>query len=188
MPNLFAVTGFSGAGKTTAIDLIAASSKISRVYVGQLICDEVIKRGLPLGADSERTVRLDFRNRHGMAGLAALAASTIRADLELGRTVLIDAVYSVEELNYYRDHCGRDAQLISIDASFDVRANRVAVRPDKALTREELLKRDELERINLRTDLAIAAATIAIKNEGSLSAFQEALQTQVCSLIASYRM
>ena len=188
MPNLFAVTGFSGAGKTTAIDFIAKSSKISRVYVGQLINDEVVRRGLSPGADSERAVRLDFRHRHGMAGLAALAVPSIRSDLERGRTVFVDAVYSVEELNYYREHCDSHAQLISIDASFDIRADRVAVRTDKILTREELLKRDELERINLRTDLAIAAATIAIKNESSLSIFHKGLQTQVCNLIASYRM
>jgi hypothetical protein len=50
------------------------------------------------------------------------------------------------------------------------------------------LKRDELERINLRTDLAIAAATIAIKNENSLADFHEGLQKQVCDLIALYRM
>jgi dephospho-CoA kinase len=188
MPNLFAVTGFSGAGKTTAVDFIAKSSKGSTVYVGQLISDEVIRRGLPPGADSERAVRLDFRRIHGMAGLAALVASTIRSDLRCGRTVLVDAVYSVEELNYYREHCDSSAQLISIDASFDVRADRVSVRIDKMLTREELLKRDELERINLRTDLAMAAATIAIKNEGSLAIFQEQLQKQVCDLIGSYRM
>jgi dephospho-CoA kinase len=188
MPTLFAVTGFSGAGKTTAIDFISRSSEASSIYVGQLINDEIIRLGLEPGADSERAVRLDFRQRHGMAGLAALAASAIRSDLERGKIVLVDAVYSVEELNYYREHCDSHAQLISIEASFDVRANRVAVRADKTLTRDELLKRDELERINLRTDLAIACATIVIKNEGSLSVFQEELETQVCNLIASYRM
>jgi dephospho-CoA kinase len=188
MPNLFAVTGFSGAGKTTAIDFIANASGTSRVYVGQLINDEVVRRGLPPGADSERAVRLDFRQKHGMAGLAALAASTIRSDIERGGTVLVDAVYSIEELNYYREYCDEHAQLISVDASFDIRADRVAVRIDKALTRDELLKRDELERTHLRTDLAIASATIAIRNESSLSVFQEELRKQVCDLIASYRM
>jgi hypothetical protein len=158
------------------------------VYVGQLIKDEVIRRGLPPGADSELTVRLDFRHRHGMAGLAALVAPTVRSDIERGGTVLVDAVCSVEELNYYREHCDTHAQLISIEASFDVRAGRVAVRTDKTLIREELLKRDEFEKIDLRTDLAIASATIAIRNEGSLSAFQQDLQRQVCNLIASYRM
>jgi dephospho-CoA kinase len=182
---LLAVTGFSGAGKTTAIDLIAAYSKIDRIYVGQLINDEVIRRGLPPGADSERTVRLDFRRNHGMAGLAALAASAIRSNLDRGNTIIVDAVYSVEELDYYRQHCDGNTQLIAIDASFDVRADRVAIRTDKTLTRDELLKRDELEKVNLRTDLAIAAATILIRNEGPLSLFQEALQTQVCTLIAS---
>jgi dephospho-CoA kinase len=187
MMPLFAVTGFSGAGKTTAIDFISGYPKRSRVYVGQLINDEVVRRGLLPGADSERIVRLDFRQRHGMAGLAALAASTIRGDLERGDTVFVDAVYSVEELDYYREHCDHDAQLISIEASFDVRADRVAIRTDKTLTRDELLKRDELERVNLRTDLAIASAAISIRNEGSLSLFQETLQTQVCTLIASYQ-
>jgi len=188
MSNLFAVTGFSGAGKTTAIDFIADVSKSGRVYVGQLIKDEVTRRRLPPGADSELSVRQDFRRQHGMAGLAALVTPTIRSDIEGGRTILVDAVYSLEELNYYREHCDTHAQLISIEASFEVRASRVAVRTDKALTREELFRRDEFEKTNLHIGLAIASATIAIRNEGSLSALQQDLQAQVCNLIASYRM
>jgi dephospho-CoA kinase len=186
MMPLFAVTGFSGAGKTTAIDFISKNSKASRVYVGQLIYDEVLRRGLSPGADSERIVRLDFRQRHGMAGLAALVAPVIRDDLERGGTVLVDAVYSIEEFDYYREHCNAGAQLISVEASFDIRADRVAVRQDKTLTRAELLKRDELERVSLRTDLAIASATISMRNEGSLGLFQDNLRIQICALISSY--
>jgi dephospho-CoA kinase len=158
MPKLLGVTGYSGAGKTSAIEHITARSGANRIYVGQLVADEVIARGLQPGADSERTVRVDLRELHGMEGLAVLVSPAIRANFALGRSVVIDAVCSLEELFYYRKTFDASAALVSILASFDVRADRVALRSEKAMTREKLVERDEIENNVLRTDLAIEAA------------------------------
>src|ERR1700733_12772742 len=152
MPKLLGVTGYSGAGKTSAIEYVAGKSGADRIYVGQLVAEEVIAQGLPPGADSEKTVRIRLREVHGMAGLAVLVAPSIRASFALGRCVLIDAICSIEEINYYRETFDATAVLIAILAPFDARADRVAVRYEKTMTREKLLERDELERTVLRTD------------------------------------
>lgn len=75
---------------------------------------------------------------------------------------------------------------MSILASFDVRADRVAVRSEKTMTREKLVERDELENNVLRTDLAIEAAEIKICNEGDLPDLHEQLDAHVCGLIPSF--
>jgi dephospho-CoA kinase len=183
MPKLFGVTGYSGAGKTSAIDYIASQSGADRIYVGQLVSDEVISQGLPLGPDSEKSVRVRLRELHGKAGLAALVAPTIRASVALGRSVLIDAICSLEEMDYYRTKFDPTAILVSISARFDVRADRVAIRRAKIMTREKLLERDVLENTILRTDLAIKAANIEIQNEASFPEFHRQLDLQVCGLL-----
>jgi dephospho-CoA kinase len=186
MPKLLGVTGYSGAGKTSAIEYIGARSGANRIYVGQLVTDEVVARGLAPGADSEKAVRVDLRERHGMAGLAVLVAPAIHASFELGRSVLIDAICSLEELDYYRKTFDAAAVLVSILASFDVRADRVAVRYEKAMTREKLLERDDLENIVLRTNLAIEAAEIKISNEGNWPDLYKQLDARACGLIPAF--
>jgi dephospho-CoA kinase len=183
MPKLLGVTGYSGAGKTSAIEHLAARSGADRIYVGQLVADEVIAQGLLPGADSEKTVRVGLRDRFGMAGLALLVAPAIQTSFTAGRSVLIDAVCSLEELDYYRATFDAAPTLVSILASFDVRADRVAVRYEKTMTREKLLERDDLEKVVLRTDLAIEAANIKIENEAGLPELYRQLDSQVCSLI-----
>jgi dephospho-CoA kinase len=184
MPKLLGVTGFSGAGKTSAIEYIASKTGANRIYVGQLVADEVIAQGLPPGADSEKAVRVRLREVHGMAGLAVLVEPTIRASFGLGRPVLIDAICSLEEINYYRETLDATAVLVAILAPFDARADRVAARHEKTMTREKLLERDELEKTVLRTDLAIEAASIKISNERELPEFHNQLETHVCGLIS----
>jgi dephospho-CoA kinase len=183
MPKLLGVTGYSGAGKTSAIEYLAARSGANRIYVGQLVADEVIARGLPPGADSEKTIRIGLRDLHGMAGLAVLVTPAIRANFALGRSVLIDAICSLEEMNYYRETFDATAVLAAILAPFDARADRVAVRYEKTMTREKLLERDALEKAVLRTDLAIEAASIKISNDRDLPEFHNQLDTYICGLI-----
>ncbi|QIG95935.1 hypothetical protein [Bradyrhizobium sp. 6(2017)] len=64
MTRLIAVTGYSGAGKTTAIELIAKLCPSAVLYVGQLVGDEILRRQLPPGPESERTVRLELRKEY----------------------------------------------------------------------------------------------------------------------------
>lgn len=186
MPKLLGVTGYSGAGKTSAIEYVAARSGANRIYVGQLVADEVVARGLPPGADSEKAVRVRLRELHGMAGLAVLVAPSIQASFSLGRSVLIDAICSLEELDYYRKAFDTTAVLVSILASFDVRADRVAVRYEKAMTREKLVERDDIENVVLRTNLAIEAAEIKICNERDWPEFHNQLDASVCGLLPSF--
>jgi dephospho-CoA kinase len=183
MPKLLGVTGYSGAGKTSAIEYIASKSGANRIYVGQLVADEVVAQGLPPGADSEKAVRVRLRELHGLAGLAVLVAPAIQASFALGRSVLIDAICSLEEINYYRETFDATAVLVAILAPFDARADRVAVRYEKTMTREKLIERDELEKAVLRTDLAIEAASIKISNERDLPEFHNQLDADVCGLI-----
>jgi dephospho-CoA kinase len=78
MAYLIAVTGLSGAGKTTAVNYLQKIGAGQKIYLGQVVLAEVRSRGMPPGPDSERAVRMDFRKQHGPAALAVLAGPQIR--------------------------------------------------------------------------------------------------------------
>jgi len=183
MSILLGVTGYSGAGKTTAIDYIAEQTGAERIYVGQLVSDEVLRQNLAPGPDSEKVVRVKLRDLHGRAGLAILAASEVQASIDKGNAVIIDAICCLEEIEFYRSHFDPTAPLISIEASFDIRAFRTAARLTRPISADKLRERDHVEINNLRTDLAIQAATESIDNSGDLRQLLEQLDQIVCPLL-----
>jgi dephospho-CoA kinase len=183
MPSLIGVTGYSGAGKTTAIEHLVATCGASRIYVGQLIADEVARLGMPCGPDSEKTVRKELRDRDGMEALAVLVEPAVRKNLESGRPVMIDAICCLQEIDYYRKTFDQNAPLISVVTSFEARVSRAQVRREKPMTREQLMERDELENTFLETNLAIEAAIIKVSNEGSLDDLHRQLDDRVRYLV-----
>lgn len=183
MPSLLGIAGYSGAGKTTAIKHLVSTCGADRIYVGQLVADEVVARGMAPGPESERAVRTELREQGGMEGLAVLVGPAVRRSLANGKPVIIDAIYCLEEIDYYRRTFDQGASLVSIISSFDVRAIRVSSRGEKPLTVAQLRERDELENTLLRTDLAIQAATVAIYNNGDLIQLHRLLDEQVRHLV-----
>jgi dephospho-CoA kinase len=179
MARLIAVTGFSGAGKTTAINFLASAIGGQKVYVGQLVLDEIAIRGISQGPESEQIVRLDLRQKYGRAGLAVLATPRIQQSLKANENVFLDAILSMEELNHCRQHCDGSLELVSILTSFDIRAERLSSRAERKLSRDELLNRDDLEVLTLRTDQVIAAATTPLVNERSIIDFEDDLRTLI---------
>jgi dephospho-CoA kinase len=167
VPKIIAVTGHAGAGKTTAISYWETLGFGRMVYVGQFVVDEVILRQLTLNPENERTVRVDLRRQHGPAYLAKLAIPEIEKTLRAGMDALIDAVLSVHELQSYQERFGAEFRLVAIEADFETRASRLASRGNRSMTFEELCQRDDLERVNLRTDLVITAANFKIENNNS---------------------
>jgi dephospho-CoA kinase len=177
MAFLIAVSGLSGAGKTTGIDHLKSLGFGERVYLGDAVLNEARARGLSPGPESERLVRLDFRSRHGAGALAILAGPTVKGLLNEGVNVFVDAIFETEEYQHLETSCGNSTPvLLAIEASFEIRALRLHSRAERPLTREELKVRDEIEMTRLGTTRVMARAGYKIVNEGSIRAFQNDLE------------
>jgi dephospho-CoA kinase len=170
------VVGYSGSGKTTAVDYLVEQTRGERIYLGDIVLRQVRERGLPEGPESERKVRLDLRAEKGPAALAHLYADDLVKHLENGVPVFIDAIFTSEELKFLRSRVPTyPARLLAINASFDVRSSRVANRGKRPLTPDELLKRDDTERNELKTNAVIAGADYKISNEQTFEDFYSEL-------------
>jgi dephospho-CoA kinase len=176
MGMLIAVAGLAGAGKTTAIDHLESLGAGRRVYVGELVLNEVRAQGLEVNPENENSVRLNLRRTHGAEAFAALAVPVVLDILSSGENALLDAIFSIEEHHHFRQQCSNPVVLLGIVASFDLRANRLRRRSHRTLSRDQLKIRDETDQTKLGLDRALAEAQHKIVNERSLEAFKEELE------------
>jgi dephospho-CoA kinase len=170
------VTGLAGAGKTTAIKYFSSLTRGRNLYLGRAVLDEVQARGLSETPQNERDVRIDLRRNRGPAALALPYVETVAECLANEIPVFVDAIYTQEEFGVLSS-CfpKRSAHLLAIEASFAVRSARLAKRPERTYSCDELRERDKTELDTIGTAAVIAAAEYKIHNDESLEEFYRGL-------------
>lgn len=171
---ILALAGHAGAGKSTAAKYLARLGSGSVTYVGEYIKAEVGLLGLNLNAQNERTVRMEVREREGMDAFARRALPDIEAHARLG-PVLIDAIYNREEWEFYRRALSTPPVLIGILASQGKRAQRVAKRGARRISREDLERRDRTELDLLHLGDVLEQADHRICNDATKRLFKKRL-------------
>jgi dephospho-CoA kinase len=172
---LVGVAGFAGAGKTTAAKYLSNLTGGRYFYLGQTVLDEVCARGLPETRESERQVRIELRRENG-AALAIPYLNQVAECLGNGMPVFIDAIFVREEFDILRSRVpGDSARLLAINASLVIRQTRLAGRPERAFSADELRERENTELKVLGTDAVIAAADYTISNEQTFDEFYSRL-------------
>ena len=172
---LLALAGLAGAGKTTVIGILERLGFGHRFYAGQVLRDEVERRGLVLTPQNERVVRTDLRDQRGMDVFARLAYPSLSHMICSG-PVLLDAIYCVEERDFYRESFGTSMQVLAIRACRETRANRLALREERPIGIDDLAHRDALELGRYRLADVTSSADLIIDNEDSLSQLEEVLR------------
>jgi dephospho-CoA kinase len=170
-----AVSGLSGAGKSTAIRYLARRTSGELFYLGATVLRVVRDRGLPETSASEQTVRAELRDQHGRACLVILEADRIKGVLSEGRYVLVDAVYCVEEFDYL-SQLANGIFLIGIETSFETRLARLGARRVRPMTKAQLKERDSMDVTSLKNSDVLAKASVRISNEGSIAELNRALR------------
>jgi dephospho-CoA kinase len=170
--------GLTGAGKTTAIRYLEASSAGKSVYLGKAVLDRMQEAGIQPSADGERVAREQLRRMYGSACLVLANSEKIDRLLLSGTSVLIDAIFHRDELTELRRHADSNPMIVvGLTASFDTRCGRLSTRTPRPLTKEQVKARDDFELNQLGIGAIISAATYTISNEGSLDDLESALNS-----------
>lgn len=153
---LTAFAGMPGSGKSTIVGY-AAKKGIPFIRFGQLVEDELQKKGLPINPDNEEKLRETLRQQYGMAIFAERALPHIQELFTNSTVVGIDGLYSWEEYLLLKKYYP-DIILIAVFAEREVRYQRLSTRPVRPLTRAEAMERDiaEIEHLNKGGPIAIA--------------------------------
>jgi len=160
------IVGMTGSGKSEVSRLFEENGFI-RIRFGDVTDQEIRKRGLEPGEESERCIRELLRKEHGMAAYAHLNLPRIDEALKHSY-VVIDGLYSWEEYIFLRIYYGERFCVVAVWASPKTRYARLAGRSNRRLTLKEAGSRDRAEIENINTGGPIAMADFTIINESSL--------------------
>jgi dephospho-CoA kinase len=164
--------GLPGSGKGEAA-AVAREAGVPVVTMGDVIREACRDRGLD-PAEHHGAVARALREEGGETAIADRSLPLIRAALEESETVLVDGLRSPAEVEQFEEAFGDDFVLVSIEAPFETRAERLADRgrDDSDVDREALRDREERE-LGFGMGEVMDDADVTVDNTGSLSAFRE---------------
>jgi dephospho-CoA kinase len=149
------------------------------VTMGDVIREECRDRGLD-PATHHGEIAQALREENGPDAIAARSLPIIRERLDdpTVDTVLVDGLRSGVEADRFEDAFGDDWVLVSIEAPFEVRKDRITERGrdnTDGSVGETLRERDDRER-GFGMDDAMARADVTIDNTNSLDAFRARIE------------
>jgi len=161
--------GLPGSGKGEAAE-VAREHGIPVVTMGDVIREECRNRGLD-PATHHGQVAQALREENGPAAIAERSLLLIGDALEDNDTVLVDGLRSDVELDAFRERFGDEFVLVSIEAPFEVRRERVEERGRDDPDGESLEERDERE-LGFGMGEAMERADLTIENTDTLERFR----------------
>jgi dephospho-CoA kinase len=167
--------GLPGSGKGEAAT-VAEEMDIPVVTMGDVIRAACRERGLD-PAKHHGEIAKALREENGPDAIAQASLPQIDEALTTSDTVLVDGIRSGVEVERFEDAFGDDFVLVSIEAPFDVRADRLSERGRDHSDADEarLRERDERE-LGFGLDRAMARGDAVIDNTGTLDGFRRRIR------------
>jgi len=181
-PQVLAFVGAPAAGKTEAAS-VAREMGIPVITMGDVIRDELRRRGLSLNDENAGRIANELRECEGMDAIAKRCIPLIRGIEAAGaqkvkkKVIVIDGIRGIAEVKTFKKEFGTDFVLIRIDAPLILRYERIKRRGrgDDLLSLEGFKEREEREN-RWGMGEAMNKADKVVKNEGSLEEFKDAIK------------
>lgn len=174
---IIGTVGLPGSGKGEAAT-VARELGIPVVTMGDVIRRECRERGLD-PAEYHGQVASDLRSEEGPTAIAERSIPLIREALTDSDTVVVDGLRSMAEVDAFETAFGTEFTLLSVEAPFEVRAERLDARGrDKTASEggETLEERDARER-GFGLDEVMNEADIVVENTASRETFRRRIRT-----------
>ncbi len=165
--------GLAGSGKGEAAT-VARDHGVPVVTMGDVIRQECRDRGLD-PAEHHGEIAVALREENGPGAIAERSLPVLRDRLGDAETVLVDGIRSDVEVERFRGAFGDDFVLVSIEAPFEVRRERIDDRGRDDPDVEPLEDRDERE-LGFGMGDAMEMADVTVENTDSLAAFRRRIE------------
>lgn len=173
MKKIVAIVGMCGVGKSVASDILERLN-YKKVYFGGVTLDKLKEENLEINPENEKMMRERLRKEYGMGAYAVILLPKIKL-LSEEYDVVLDGLYSWDELKILKNELGDNLTVISIIADKELRYERLSKREYRPLTREEAVKRDVSEIENIAKAGPIAYADYYIDNNHDLDSYEKRL-------------
>jgi dephospho-CoA kinase len=178
---VLAFVGAPAAGKTVAA-AVARELGIPVITMGDVIREEVQRRGLPFTDEHLGAVANELRAKEGMDAIAKRCMPLIRALADAAKdlkkqVLVIDGIRGLAEVEAFKQAFGSKFILVRIDAPLELRYARSQTRGrgDDSLGFEEFKRREAREN-QWGMAAAMEKADRVISNEGTIAAFKARIQ------------
>ncbi|HID60328.1 MAG TPA: dephospho-CoA kinase [Hadesarchaea archaeon] len=162
------IVGPQGSGKTEVAKILT-NLGVPCVRMGNVVWEEVRRRGLEITETNVAKIAVELREREGLGAVAKRCIPLIKAKGEGKPAVVVDGIRGEAEVNEFRRTFYGDFRLIAVQSEEKIRYSRVASRGrvDDADTQEKFREKDRRES-SWGLDNALTIADFTIVNEGTL--------------------
>lgn len=173
MNKIIAIVGMCGAGKSVASDILEELG-YKKVYFGGVTMEKLKEEGLDVTPDNEKMMRERLRSEYGMGAYAIILLPKIK-ELSLENNVVLDGLYSWDELKILKTELGEELTVIAIVSDKKIRYDRLEKRGVRPLTYEDAKNRDIAEIENIAKAGPIAYADYYIDNSYDVESYRKRL-------------
>lgn len=170
MNKIIAIVGMCGSGKSVACDFLEKKG-FKKVYFGGVTLEKLKEEGLKDTPENEKYMREKLRNELGMGAYAILLLPKIKELAEI-HNVVLDGLYSWDELKILKDEFGTKISSIAIIVDRKLRYERLENRPIRPFSKEKANERDISEIENIAKAGPIAYADYYIDNNKTINDFE----------------
>lgn len=176
---ILAFVGLAGAGKSSVVDYLTEKG-YPKIYFGGIIYKAMEEAGIEITWESQTTFREEIREREGKDFVVKRAAREAHDLIDAGQhRILLDGLYTWSEYKILRHEFPGEMTVVAIVTPKRLRKRRLATRPERPMTSQEVDERDWAEIENLEKGGPIAIADYYINNDQSL----EALHSDIDALL-----
>lgn len=166
---ILAFVGLTGSGKSSAVDYMTQKG-YPKVYFGGIVLDEVQRRGFELTQENEQPIREELREKEGKDFVVKRIITQINDLIDAGQhQIIADGLYTWTEYKTLKHTFPGQLTVIAVVTPKHLRKNRMAKRPVRPLTSEQVDQRDWAEIENIEKGGPIAIADYFIHNDKDLT-------------------
>jgi len=175
---ILAIVGMCGSGKSTVIEYLT-NKGIPKVYFGGVILKAMTEAGIEVTPDNERKFREDIREQEGKDFVVKRVVEEVKSLIDAGqKRIVLDGLYTWTEYKVLKKEFPSEENMVvaAVVVPKNLRHRRVADRPVRPLSVQEVNKRDWTEIENIEKGGPIANADYFIDNSGTIEELHERVQ------------
>jgi len=160
-----AFVGLAGSGKSSAVDYLTAKH-IPKIYFGGVIYKAMEQAGIEITWDSQKKFREEIREKEGKDFVVKRAIKEAHDLIAAGQhRIVLDGLYSWSEYKILKHEFPGSMTVIAVVTPKHERKARMAKRPERPMTSQEVDERDWAEIENLEKGGPIAIADYFVHND-----------------------
>ncbi|HTK39353.1 MAG TPA: AAA family ATPase [Patescibacteria group bacterium] len=174
---ILAFVGLAGSGKSSAVDYMTEQG-YPKIYFGGIIYKAMEDAGIEITWDSQKQFREEIREKEGKDFVVKRAITEVHKLIEAGQhRIILDGLYSWSEYKILKHEFPGEITVVAIVTPKHLRKQRMAKRPERPMTSDEVDQRDWAEIENIEKGGPIAIADYFLHNDGDITKLYAQLDT-----------